>query len=108
MISKEILDKYRMLSLEELKAEFGDSAETEIWFYREFLNQTDHIPNKISERFVKGLSETTLSNFIGVYIGIVKDIKNEYKDILDCRQFARDEINRLLNIGGEADGNSTE
>ena len=77
MISKEILTKYNMLSLEKYKEIFGDSIKTEENFYKTFLIQTDHIPNKIIEAQILG-----------------KEV-DDYTEILNLRQFARDEINQL-------------
>ena len=80
MISKEILIKYNMLSLEKYKEIFGDSIETEENFYKTFLIQTDHIPNKIIEAQILG-----------------KEV-DDYTEILNLRQFARDNINRLESL----------
>lgn len=77
--SDEILKKYNMKSLEEYKQRFGDSVETETEFYRTFLIQTDHIPNKIIE-----------AQIMGARI-------DDYTEILQLRQNARKEINRLRN-----------
>lgn len=77
MFKLDILKKYNMRSLEDYKERHGDNIDTEMTFYQTFLIQTDHIPNKIIEAQVLGLE--------------VED----YKDILELRQFARDEINRL-------------
>lgn len=77
MIAKEIYEKYNINSLENELSLFGDTDNTRVNWYRTFLMQTDHIPNKIIESQVLG-----------------KTIE-DYVEILDCRQFARDEINRL-------------
>lgn len=77
MFSEELLRKYNMATLEEYKEIFGDDVEVKIDYYRTFLIQTDHIPNKIIEAQVLGLEV------------------DDYKEILECRQYARDEINRL-------------
>ena len=80
MIPIELLQKYNMKSLEEYKKDFGDNAETEKIFYKTFLSQTDHIPNKIIE-----------SQTLGIEI-------NDYTDILNYRQTARDKINELTEV----------
>lgn len=77
--SDEILKKYSMKSLEEYKQRFGDSIETEIEFYQTFLIQTDHIPNKIIEAQIMGAKI------------------DDYTEILQLRQNARKEINKLRN-----------
>ena len=69
MIPIEILNKYEMTTI--------DHYWTEIDFYKTFLQQTDHIPNKIVE--AQALGETP----------------KDYIEILNYRQFARDEINKL-------------
>lgn len=77
MISQEILKKYNMVTLEEEKAALGDTVNTEKMFYKTFLIQTDHIPNKIIEA------------------QILNQSVDDYTEILNYRQLARDEINRL-------------
>lgn len=78
MFALDILKKYNMRSLEEYKERHGNNIDTEMTFYQTFLIQTDHIPNKIIEAQVLGI-----------------EVDN-YKEILELRQYARDEINRLL------------
>lgn len=72
-----ILIKYQMgfegETPEDVKERYGSD------FWRVFLLQTDHIPNKIVE--AQALGETP----------------EDYTEILNYRQFARDEINRLSN-----------
>ena len=77
LIPKEILEKYNMMEIEGYKALFGDNTDTEKTFYKTFLMQTDHIPNKIIEAQILG--KTT----------------DDYTEILNYRQLARDEINKL-------------
>lgn len=82
MIPSNILEKYGILeSLEErlrITREMGMSdTDATIDYYRSFLVCTDHIPNKIIE--AQALGETP----------------EDYTEILNYRQFARDEINRL-------------
>ncbi|MDO4486028.1 MAG: hypothetical protein Q4C46_05460 [Bacillota bacterium] len=75
MIPMNILIKYQMgfegETPEDVKERYG------LDFWRVFLLQTDHIPNKIME--AQALGETP----------------EDYTEILNYRQFARDEINRL-------------
>ena len=77
MIPISLLEKYNMVSMEQYKEWFGDTPSIEKDFYQDFLIQTDHIPNKIIE--AQALNTKT----------------EDYTEILECRQFARDEINRL-------------
>lgn len=71
MLPIEILKKYKMAPMEKYF--------TEIDFYKTFLQQTDHIPNKIIEAQALG------------------DTPEDYTEILNYRQIARNEINRLNN-----------
>lgn len=93
MISNELLDKHRMLSLEELKAEFGDSTEIEIWFHKEFLNQTNEIMVKILEQFIETMTDDKIN--MGNMIKFFKNIKTEYADVLAARKIAREELKKL-------------
>lgn len=76
-ISIEMLEKYNMDSLDEYKKRHGDNIDTEIIFYQTFLIQTDHIPNKIIEAQI-----------------LNKEIE-DYTEILNYRQIARNKINEL-------------
>lgn len=69
MIPEEIYKKYQLADITEYECPQD--------FYRTFLIQTDHIPNKIIEAQILGESA------------------EDYTEILRYRQFARDEINRL-------------
>lgn len=69
MIPIKILKKYEMAEKENYLTEYD--------FYKTFLQQTDHIPNKIVE-----------AQFLGSTV-------EDYTEILNYRQFARDEINKL-------------
>lgn len=79
-IPKAILDKYHLLTLAENIAWHGDSTDTRVDFYRDFLSETDHIPNKIIE-----------AQTLGEQVG-------EYTEILQYRKYAREEINRLRDM----------
>ena len=95
MISNGMLSKYNMVSLDECKMMFGDKLETEIKFYQTFLIQTDHIPNKIIEILIEDLADASLVNFLEVFFNFISSVRGEYKELLQCRKFAREEINRL-------------
>lgn len=81
MITQAMLDKYTMKSLDEYKIDYGDSVETEIGFYQTFLFQTDYISKKIDEEYFLGASKA--------------ELKAKYGDILNARQYCREQINRL-------------
>ena len=68
-IPKKIAEKYHIADKE--------FYENDLLYYETFLIQTDHIPNKIIEAQMLG-----------------KEI-DDYTEILEYRQVARDEINRL-------------
>ena len=80
MFALDILKKYNMRSLEEYKERHGDNIDTEMTFYQTFLIQTDHIPNKIVEAQI-----------------LNKEIE-DYTEILNYRQIARDKINELYSL----------
>lgn len=77
-IKKEILNKYSLPTLDEYIILFGDSIPALEAYYKEFLKQTDHIPNKIFEAQLLG------------------DSIDDYTEILNYRKQARDEINNLM------------
>lgn len=78
MITQELLKKYNMVTLEEYKEIFEDSIEVEIDYYKTFLIQTDHIPNKIIEAQILG------------------EEVEDYTEILLSRKYARDKINKII------------
>lgn len=91
----ELLNKYDLPPLSEYIKTSTDRPEVISGYYKQFLIQTDHIPNKIIESLVENLATATALNFIGVFIQFIKDVKVNYNDILLYRKFAREEINRL-------------
>ncbi|MGN1218647.1 MAG: hypothetical protein ACI4TD_11860 [Phocaeicola sp.] len=94
-IPSELLEKYNMTSMEKYKEMFGDSVDTEVMVYKTFLIQTDHIPNKIIERLIEDLASATLLNFVEVFLKFIVSVRTEYKELLQYRKQAREEINRL-------------
>ena len=94
-IPSELLEKYNMTSMEQYKETFGDSVDTEIMVYKTFLIQTDHIPNKIVEQLIEDLASATLLNFAEVFLKFIVSVRMEYKELLQYRKMAREEINRL-------------
>ena len=87
MIPKEIYKKYQLADITEYECPQD--------FYRTFLIQTDHIPNKIIETLIEDLASATITNFVKVFIDFIKAVRIEYKDVLECRKFAREQINRV-------------
>lgn len=87
MIPKEIYKKYQLADITEYECPQD--------FYRTFLIQTDHIPNKIIEALIEDLTSATITNFVKVFIDFIVAVRLEYKDILEYRKFAREQINRL-------------
>ena len=78
LISSELLKKYNCYdSLESAKEVHGDSVDTEIVFYKTFLNVTDYIPTKIME--MKLLNKEC----------------TDYSAELEAREFARSRIDFL-------------
>lgn len=75
---QEILDRYGLPTLEQFKDNMLE-YESEIMYYQQFLMSTDHIPNKIIEAQVLGLEI------------------DDYKEILEYRQYCREMINQLNN-----------
>lgn len=94
-IPSELLEKYNMTSMEQYKEMFGDTVDTEIMVYKTFLIQTDHIPNKIVEQLIEDLASATLLNFVEVFLKFIVSVRTEYKELLQYRKLAREEINRL-------------
>lgn len=76
-----LLEKYSMKTLGEYKADWGDSVETEISFYKTFLEKTDYVSSKCIEEYIQGKSKT--------------QIVEKYGDLLDAREFARNKIREL-------------
>ena len=80
-IDAEILEKYGMSTWDEFYNSWKDElteAQTKELYCHTFLQQTDHIPNKIIEA-------TALGNE-----------PEDYTEILNYRQLARNEINKIM------------
>lgn len=97
----ELLKQYGIPSLESEKEMWGDNAQTECAWWYQVLEQTDYIPNKITESLIENLADATALNFITVFIQFIVDVRVHYSDVLKLRKQARAEINRL-------EGESTE
>ena len=91
----EILNKYDLPPLSEYVKTATDRPEVITGYYKQFLIQTDHIPNKIIESLIENLADATALNFITVFIQFIVDVRVHYSDVLKLRKQAREEINRL-------------
>lgn len=93
-ISQEMMDKYGLYSLEHFRAN-ADELETDVMYYELVLRKTDYITHKIFERFIEELASASLVTLASVVLQLIFDVKTEYKEILQFRKFARQEIDRL-------------
>lgn len=91
----EILNKCDLPPLSEYVKTATDRPEVITGYYKQFLIQTDHIPNKIIESLVENLADATALNFITLFIKFIVDVRVRYSDVLKLRKQAREEINRL-------------
>lgn len=64
-------------------------------YYRTFLVQTDHIPNKIQESFIELFETITSFNFVVEVIKWGLKTFKDNKEMLGYRKYAREQINRL-------------
>lgn len=93
-INKEILDEYGLPTLEQYKENMLE-GETEMFYYLQFLNNTDHIPLKIFESFIENMATASVLEMPNVIINFFKDIKVTYNEVLTARKIARKEIAKL-------------
>lgn len=100
----EILNKYDLPPLSEYVKTATDRPEVISGYYKQFLIQTDHIPNKIIESLIENLTDATALNFITAFIKFLADVRIHYNDVLKLRKRAREEINRLES---KAEGETT-
>lgn len=83
-IPVEVLERYHMTDIEGYYRDFApnnteeERKETAKIFYQTFLIQTDYIPNKIIE---SQITKNTIEN---------------YTDILGYRQYAREQLSKLM------------
>ena len=73
-----------------------DIEQSEELIYREFLSRTDYISNKIIENLIENLASATLADFISIFIKFIVEIRVEYKEVLQYRKIAREEIDKIL------------
>lgn len=98
----EILNKYDLPPLSEYVKTATDRPEVITGYYKQFLIQTDHIPNKILEQLIENLADASALDFISVFIKFIADVRVNYNDILKYRKYAREEINRIEGETSEA------
>lgn len=92
--SKEFLDKYGLCTIEFYR-ENKLEGESDVLYYQQVLDSTDHIPNKIIESFVENMATASALETIGVIVNFFKDIKVTYGEVLAIRKYCREEIDRL-------------
>lgn len=79
-IPNNLVEKYEIPSIDYFFDKTNDNNLAEICYCEYFLAKTDHIPNKIIEAQI-----------------LNKEVE-DYTDILNLRQSARDRINELSNV----------
>lgn len=95
-ISDDLMKKYNLPTFDEWQQAINAGVyDNFLELYQMFLMKTDHIPNKIVESLVENLASATLTTFIGVFLDFIKQVRVDYKDVLQCRKTAREEINKL-------------
>ena len=70
---------FNMAPIETYLNDFGNTDEIKLAYYKTYLSQTDYIVSKIAE-----------------YTYLNKPIEEKYKNILEERERAREEIRKLL------------
>ena len=95
-ISDDLMKKYELPTFDEWQQAINAGVyDNFLELYQMFLMKTDHIPNKIIESLVENLASATLATFIGVFLDFIKQVRVDYKDVLQYRKIAREEINKL-------------
>lgn len=95
--SKEFLDKYGLCTIEFYRENMLE-GESEVFYYQQVLDSTDHVPNKIIESFVENMAAASPLETIGVIVNFFKDIKTTYGEVLKIRKYCREQINELENL----------
>lgn len=95
--SKEFLDKYGTGTIEQYRENMLE-GESEVFYYQQVLDLTDHIPNKIFESFIENMAAASALETIGVIVNFFKEIKTTYGEILKIRKYCREQINELQNM----------
>ena len=95
-ISDDLMKKYELPTFDEWQQAINAGVyDNFLELYQMFLKATDHIPNKIIESLVENLASATLTTFISVFLDFIKQVRVDYKDVLQYRKIAREEINKL-------------
>ena len=68
---------------------------SEITALKNLLEQSDHVPNKISESIILALDGVTAVNAIPRLLSAVVDVLDEYRDVIKDRAAWRERINAL-------------
>lgn len=90
--SKEFLDKYGTGTIEQYRENMLE-GESEVFYYQQVLDLTDHIPNKIFESFIENMATASALETIGVIVNFFKDIKVTYSEVLAIRKYCREQLN---------------
>lgn len=90
--SKEFLDKYGTGTIEQYRENMLE-GESEVFYYQQVLDLTDHIPNKIFESFIENMATASALETIGVIVNFFKDIKVTYGEVLAIRKYCREQLN---------------
>ena len=72
-----------------------EQIESEIAALKNLLEQSDHVPNKLSEGIVLALDGATAVNAIPRLLAVVMSALEEYRDIVNNRAVWRAKINDL-------------
>lgn len=72
-----------------------EQIESEIAALKNLLEQSDHVPNKLSEGIVLALDGATAVNAIPRLLAAVMSALEEYRDIVNNRAAWRAKINEL-------------
>lgn len=72
-----------------------EQIESEIAALKNLLEQSDHVPNKLSEGIVLALGEATAVNAIPRLLDTVMSALEEYRDVVKNRAAWRAKINEL-------------
>ena len=91
MIPDEICLKY----LNMIQSNYVDQED----FYQCFLKATDIVPNKIIESLILTMHEATALNFVSKFISWLTSSYNEYIEVINYRNVARQELIKIREGG---------
>lgn len=72
-----------------------EQIESEIAALKNLLEQSDHVPNKISESIVLALNGATAVTAIPMLLAAVASVLSEYQQVIKDRAAWRERINAL-------------